>query len=280
MFPSTTSITVGPGFRSLLPGYPENKNSPICASNFENRKLTEIDEVLLNTESSPTAVNIGKFRGHDYFGDGSFYLLDTPGHAVGHLCGLARVTPSTFILMGGDICHCLAAVRPSENMPMPDPIPEGVLDISPRFPIPCPAAAFTDLHPRFHSNVPNNNRRDDGAQSPWYKVSTHAKSAYSDPATAQESVDKLQAFDDSPNVLLCIAHDPSLLRYLPTFNEHGLQGDGLKDWKEKGLKEKVHWDWLNDLPRDGKEGRKPIVEGFWKDGKPFDRGHDGKGAKF
>ncbi len=28
----------------------------------------------------------------DYFGDGSFLPLDGPGHAIGHLCGLARTT--------------------------------------------------------------------------------------------------------------------------------------------------------------------------------------------
>ena len=26
---------------------------------------------------------IGAFQAYDYFGDGSFYLLDVPGHAVG-----------------------------------------------------------------------------------------------------------------------------------------------------------------------------------------------------
>ncbi|KAM0411091.1 hypothetical protein ACHAPD_010916 [Fusarium lateritium] len=50
---------------------------------------------------------IGPFRGFDFFGDGSFYLLDTPGHAIGHVAGLARTTtdPDTFIFMGGDLCH-------------------------------------------------------------------------------------------------------------------------------------------------------------------------------
>lgn len=38
------------------------------------------------------------------FGDGSFYLLEAPGHATGHMCGLARTTadPPLFVFMGAD----------------------------------------------------------------------------------------------------------------------------------------------------------------------------------
>jgi len=48
---------------------------------------------------------IGKFNAFDYFGDGSFYLLDVPGHAIGHICGLVRTTPGSFLLLGADSCH-------------------------------------------------------------------------------------------------------------------------------------------------------------------------------
>jgi len=48
---------------------------------------------------------IGKFNAFDYFGDGSFYLLDVPGHAIGHMCGLVRTTSTSFILLGADSCH-------------------------------------------------------------------------------------------------------------------------------------------------------------------------------
>ena len=52
-----------------------------------------------------SAFKIGKFNAFDYFGDGSFYLLDVPGHAIGHMCGLVRTTPTSFLLLGADSCH-------------------------------------------------------------------------------------------------------------------------------------------------------------------------------
>ena len=52
-----------------------------------------------------SSLRIGQFAAFDFFGDGSFYLLDTPGHAIGHMCGLARTTTTTFAFLGGDICH-------------------------------------------------------------------------------------------------------------------------------------------------------------------------------
>lgn len=44
-------------------------------------------------------------RTHDFFGDGSFYLLDAPGHLLGHMMGLARTAQDEYIVMGGDACH-------------------------------------------------------------------------------------------------------------------------------------------------------------------------------
>ncbi|KAL1955027.1 hypothetical protein VTO42DRAFT_318 [Malbranchea cinnamomea] len=58
------------------------------------RNLREI------TFNGPNCLQIGRPPAFDYFGDCSFYLLDSTGHAVGHLCGLARTTshPDTFVL--------------------------------------------------------------------------------------------------------------------------------------------------------------------------------------
>ena len=56
-------------------------------TDFAGRQIREID---FSNEKTP--FKIGRFHAHDYFGDGSFYLLDTPGHSIGHICGLARTT--------------------------------------------------------------------------------------------------------------------------------------------------------------------------------------------
>lgn len=86
-------MIVGPGFKeAFLPGYPADENGFILESDYAGRELREVDFTQ--------GKKVGRFDAFDYFGDGSFYLLDSPGHAVGHLCGLARVTsnPDSYIL--------------------------------------------------------------------------------------------------------------------------------------------------------------------------------------
>lgn len=41
----------------------------------------------------------------DFFGDGSLYLVDAPGHLQGHLNMLARTGPGKWVYLGGDACH-------------------------------------------------------------------------------------------------------------------------------------------------------------------------------
>lgn len=43
----------------------------------------------------------------DFFGDGSLYVVDSPGHFPGHIALLARVAKNRWVLMGGDCCHDL-----------------------------------------------------------------------------------------------------------------------------------------------------------------------------
>ncbi|KDN46248.1 hypothetical protein RSAG8_04475, partial [Rhizoctonia solani AG-8 WAC10335] len=170
LFPSTTSLTVGPGFKAnMLPGYPTNPDSPILESAYKDRQLVEV-----SFDQTPE-LRIGRFRALDYFGDGSFYLLDSPGHAFGHICGLARTTPDTFVFLGGDICHHSGQMRPTEYLPLPEsifpnPFPGKVKGIV------CPGSILLDLHPR-HSTT-----------EPFYRVSSGGAS--SDPLEAQKSLNK------------------------------------------------------------------------------------------
>ncbi|KAF2093359.1 hypothetical protein NA57DRAFT_48502 [Rhizodiscina lignyota] len=41
----------------------------------------------------------------DYFGDGSVYVVDAPGHIHGHVNALLRVGPEKWVYLGGDCCH-------------------------------------------------------------------------------------------------------------------------------------------------------------------------------
>ncbi|KAJ1303845.1 hypothetical protein OPQ81_008265 [Rhizoctonia solani] len=221
LFPETTSLTVGPGFKAaMLPGYPTNPDSPILESAYKGRELVEI-----SFNQSPE-LSIGKFRALDYFGNGSFYLLDSPGHAIGHLCGLARTTPDTFVFLGGDICHHSGEMRPTEYLPLPEsitpnPFPSKFKGIT------CPGSVLLNIHPR-HS-----------ATEPFYRVSSQGSSQ--DPPEAQKSLEKLADFDCYENILTIIAHDATLLDVLDFFPK------SLNDWKAKGYREKGLWKFLGDF---------------------------------
>jgi glyoxylase-like metal-dependent hydrolase (beta-lactamase superfamily II) len=41
----------------------------------------------------------------DYFGDGSVFIVDAPGHLFGHVNLLARVGEGRWVYLGGDCCH-------------------------------------------------------------------------------------------------------------------------------------------------------------------------------
>ncbi|KAI0097315.1 hypothetical protein GGR51DRAFT_553164 [Nemania sp. FL0031] len=41
----------------------------------------------------------------DFFGDGSVYVIDSPGHIYGHVNLLARISETKYVYLGGDCCH-------------------------------------------------------------------------------------------------------------------------------------------------------------------------------
>ena len=149
--------------------------------------------------------------------------------------------------------------RPSAQIELPDPVPE-IAHLDAYFPSPCPCSMFTSIHP-----VALNEEL--ARKSPYYGVSTHPKSAYVDAALAEASIHAMAEFDADPNIFVCIAHDGVLLDVLPLLNKEPRMD--ISDWKQKGYKEMARWGFLNELPRNGKPGREPLVEGRWKDGEVF-----------
>jgi hypothetical protein len=251
LFPTSSEIVVGPGFTdAFLPPFPENPNARHDAAFFKDRQLREV--------KFDSGVKLGEFEAHDFFGDGSFYLLDAPGHCIGHMCGFARTTPDTFVLMGGDICHFAGYIRPSKMSPLPDPV-TSVTPLDSYFPSPCPCSIFEDVQ---HANDKNYERT-----QPFYSITRNEHSSYADREQAVEDQRKLLAFDASPDVLVCLAHDPTMLKVLPVLNDSA--SEDINDWKAQGWKAQCQWGFLNELPRDGKRGRKLLVEGIWKDGKLY-----------
>lgn len=175
----------------------------------------------MNFEQSHNVLQIGGFRAFDLFGDGSFYLLDTPGHAIGHLAGLARTTSDTFILMGGDLCHHGGAIRPSEYKPLPKEIHLDAFRGG--F---CPGSAFAAVQE-------NRGRRPD---QPFFEPAFGH-----DIPSAIETIAKAQEPDAQDNVLFIYAHDPSIMGVVDLFPKEA------NDWQAKGWREKLFWKFLEDF---------------------------------
>lgn len=217
---------MGPGFKdSFIPGYPENPESPVSTSAYEGRNFREIS-------FAESKLVLGRCDAVDFFGDGSFYLLDTPGHAIGHMCGLARTTASpeaTFILLGGDCAHHGGEFRPTQYLPLPESLsPSPVPRTHPGV---CPGALFADIHRLRPSSS--------SFTEPFLLVT---EGAAHDIQAARDSVAKLGEFDAHENILTMIAHDDTMVTIVGTF-PHTLAND----WKRKGWREKGLWKFLGDL---------------------------------
>jgi len=124
---------------------------------------------------------------------------------------------------------------------------------------PCPCSIFTDIHPCTSFSAGKERI------TPFYTASKAPGSAYVNPQVANWSIGGLKEFDASENVMVCLAHDPALFEVLPLLNDG--EARVINEWKRKGWKDDVRWRFLNELPRDGKPGREPIVWGFWREGK-------------
>ncbi|KAK6428889.1 hypothetical protein LTR95_014966 [Oleoguttula sp. CCFEE 5521] len=219
LFPSSTELVVGPGFKEAhMP--PSNPKSTLMPTDYEGREVREID-----FKSKP--FKIGRFNAFDYFSDGSFYLLDTPGHTVGHICGFARTTtsPPTFVFMGGDASHHGGEFRPTEYLPIPKELTPSPMKR--RVPI-CPGHLLEEIHPHKTST------------KPFYYVT---ESFAYDKKVADWTIDGLGEFDCQDTVLLLTAHDDSIVD--PA--QIDFYPKALNEWYEKGTAKKVKWMFLKDF---------------------------------
>lgn len=219
IFPSTTELVVGPGFKdAVMPGYPTKKDAPVTEADLSGREVREI-------AFSQNELKAGDFPAHDFFGDGSFYLLDTPGHCVGHMGGLARTSKAgegsdsdTFIFMGGDLSHHGGEIRPSQYLPLPDKLPAELGGRS--------GADFRDW------NVKRGRRPDQSFVDP---------NLFVDEEQSERTIVRTQVADADSNVWFVFAHDTALFRGVDLFPKQ------VNAWKEKGYKEKTQWSFLVDF---------------------------------
>ncbi|KAL2193042.1 beta-lactamase-like protein [Corynascus similis CBS 632.67] len=246
-FPPSTSLIVGPGFKAtMLPGYPANPDSPILESDLANRQLIELDfsPASASGTQSPRGgtpcfapLSIGRFRALDYFNDGSFYLLDTPGHATGHISALAR--HESFILLTGDAIHHPGEIRPSRYLPLPANV------------VPDPFAP--DPHPlESHYGCPGDvfaqpllAGRGRPVCGPIYepaRVFGNDNKWNEDVDALLDTVSKLQEADAHDNIFTAAAHDETLLDHVVFFPEGTMNEFAHKQWVAR-----VRWRFLRDF---------------------------------
>ncbi|MCJ1424693.1 hypothetical protein MMC29_002581 [Sticta canariensis] len=222
-FPPSTDLVVGPGFKEhYSPGYPINPKASILESDIRGRVFREID-----FQEEGKGMKIGRFSTIDFFGNGSFYLLDAPGHSIGHLCGFARVTssPDSFVLLGADACHHAALFRPTDYLPLPTKISPSPIQT---FGGACPGAMLQHVQPRKRANEP---------------FLTLSKVAFPYHDDAQETLEKIKELDAVDNIFVIISHDKSLKGQIEEFPK------SINDWKSKGLKPKTRWLFCKDFDK-------------------------------
>ncbi|KAJ7043062.1 hypothetical protein C8F04DRAFT_1073540 [Mycena alexandri] len=219
-FPNTTGLVIGPGTNRSL--YPEFPDSALQASDFAGRNVTELD-------FNHTDLTFSGLPALDYFGDGSFYLLNTPGHLVGHMTALARVTPSTFIVLGADTVHHPGQLRPRPKFQHAYPCPTELLEQS-------KTSVSTDYFwsPDTRTGMFHLPSR----AQPLLSIPDLPDSADVNPVAARVSLDKIAEFDAHEDFFVVLAHDESLVPVLPYFPK------SLNAWKE--IKDQVLWGFLNE----------------------------------
>ena len=217
-----------------MPGWPENPKGLIKVDDYRDRQLVEID--------FNGSIHIGDFPAYDYFGDGSLYLLDAPGHAIGHICALARTTDSssptgpTFMFLGGDFAHHAGEFRPSKCLPIPRHIaPNPLRDITDP-PLgslatlaACPGHIFEDLNHSRGRTAPN--------QEFFTTVAPEGGSTL-DAELTYRTITKVQAVDCRDDIFVIFAHDDSLLGIVELFPKYAT------DWKAKGWHRDGKWAFL------------------------------------
>ncbi|KAI2618409.1 beta-lactamase-like protein [Hypoxylon sp. NC1633] len=228
-FEPSTTLVVGPGVKkNVLPGYPTNPEAVFLETDTAGREVQELD-------FTSSGLKIGRFPALDYFGDGSFYLLDCPGHCVGHVCGFARVSsnPDSYILMGGDVIHHDGELRPHHWHPLPNTIAPH--PFNPTSSSPCPGDIFEKyLH--------------QGKAEPFYVPV--GGGAHFDVPEAIESIKKLQELDAHENILVVPAHDQFMLGVVDFFPKPA------NDFLRKGWAKDARWKFLGDFAKAvGHEGK-------------------------
>ncbi|KAL2817765.1 beta-lactamase-like protein [Aspergillus cavernicola] len=190
-FSSNVDLVVRPRLKdTYLPGHSNEDASPIPESDYSVRRMIKVDF------NGPKSLKIGRLNAHDYFGNGSFYVLDTSGHSVGHLSAVVRTSlnPDTFVILGADAIHDTGELRPSQYLPIPEEVNIGHLS-NPDQDIFCPDHAVQQFQ------ISRSRKATEPLFNPtagYNMVNVHS------------TIQMLQELDWNENFFLIYAHDDSI----------------------------------------------------------------------
>ncbi|KAJ7182293.1 beta-lactamase-like protein [Mycena crocata] len=224
LFPNSTDLVIGPGTNRSL--YPESPDAQLRSSDFAGHKVLE-----LNFKTA--ALTFSGLPALDFFGDGSFYLLDTPGHIEGHITALARVTRSSFVVLGADTAHHVGQLRPRPGFQHTYPCPAHIVSQA-------RSAVSTDY---FWSSGSRPGVFDIQTRTqPLLSVPDRPNSTEADPVALRVSIDKLADFDGDPDFFVVLAHDVSLIGVLPYFPASLSQWN----WRGNTARNEIMWGFLDE----------------------------------
>lgn len=230
LFPPTTSLVVGPGFKtnpSTYPGYPLNPDAHVPHAAFEGRDIIELD-----FNRSTGVLKLGGLRAIDWFEDGSLYLLEAPGHAPEYIMALARTSADKFVLLAGDAAGHPGVIRPSPLRPLPESIVPSPFEPAPN------SSSYSSAHfERAHPSA----RGPAFRTTPFYEPTAYIMP---DPVAGRATLAALQAFDASEHVLVVLAIDPSFRASNALSLAHWEQAHGEDTYNRKDA---VHWRFLGDF---------------------------------
>ncbi|KAF7317228.1 Metallo-beta-lactamase superfamily protein [Mycena chlorophos] len=221
-WPSRRNIIVSSQTNLTL--FPDAQGSDLQASDLNGHNVSQVD-------LTSSSLVISGMNAVDFFNDGSFYLLGAPGHLEGHMIGLARVTPTSFIILGADTAHNLGVLRPSGSFQSNNPCPADILSST-------TSSISTDFF--WSANTTPGHFDLLSRTQPLLAISDLADSFFVDPDAGQLSAAKLSALDADEDFLTLITHDASLDAALPLFPA------SLATWQKDGLKEKLAWLFLEE----------------------------------
>jgi hypothetical protein len=201
-----------------MPGWPTNPDGQFNEADIAGHEVLEVSK-------SDFDITVGGMPGYDDFGDGSFYILDTPKYSLGHINALAwtSVEPENFIFLAADSVHLGGEFRPTDTVPLPDPV-----NVASLHPCPCPAEILLKHHPRHSGTLP---------------FLGLDRCFPENLVEAQKTIERIQVFDADERVFVVLTHDTSVFDIVEFFPATA------DEWRRNGRKEKARWAFLPFLQK-------------------------------